>query len=644
MDRSLAAPRPRGAAAGTGPGRPAASRAVPALGRARRRGGSPRIRGNRAGRLGSGQTQPGGGAEARAQRERARPLPAGVGRGIAGGRAAPPRAGTGRFAGVRGSRGGAVLVRRARPGADGGGAAGGRLRLARSRFPGAPCRCSSGAGGAVDRPRGRDGSGGGAVRPGAAAAGARRPGRRRPGPGRVRRLAGSPAPGRGAPAPVPADRAVPHGRRALASAAAAGGGPPGSRAGDGRRALRARDGSGPPAGHRPGPGVFRRALARARMLPAGVALAARLAQAGTGRRARAGRARRRRAAHRGGEGNPRGALGTGPDRSRRRTAGRGPGERGELPRRSRARRRGPGRRPRRAQRDPAQDDGSGAGAGALPGRAGHRRVPGLRRAGRLALGGDHDEVRAAPGAAAVPPPGARGQRGPPRRHQAPRGRAGDGGTGAARGPRTRASLPRARLAGGCPPLRGASGGRPLPGSVPEAALARAGLRSPGPRSRARRDVAAGARRRREGAGGDRCAHPRRARQEPRAAAPAGSAHPAGRQRRRRVDPRRGGGDAPRRFLLDGPLDPHEGDGGGVPGGARSAVDHLRQPAAERPGGGRGWRGDRAPGRGARRRRPQPHRPVGGRLGDACHLRHVVVRTEEPPWKKAVGACFPAPPA
>jgi signal transduction histidine kinase len=24
--------------------------------------------------------------------------------------------------------------------------------------------------------------------------------------------------------------------------------------------------------------------------------------------------------------------------------------------------------------------------------------------------------------------------------------------------------------------------------------------------------------------------------------------------------------------------------------------------------------------------------------------HLVVRTEEPPWKKAVGACFPAPPA
>jgi hypothetical protein len=24
--------------------------------------------------------------------------------------------------------------------------------------------------------------------------------------------------------------------------------------------------------------------------------------------------------------------------------------------------------------------------------------------------------------------------------------------------------------------------------------------------------------------------------------------------------------------------------------------------------------------------------------------HVVVRPEEPPWKKAVGACFPAPPA
>ena len=31
-------------------------------------------------------------------------------------------------------------------------------------------------------------------------------------------------------------------------------------------------------------------------------------------------------------------------------------------------------------------------------------------------------------------------------------------------------------------------------------------------------------------------------------------------------------------------------------------------------------------------------------GEVLVVRHVVVRAEEPPWKKAVGACFPAPPA
>src|SRR5581483_12222103 len=56
-----------------------------------------------------------------------------------------------------------------------------------------------------------------------------------------------------------------------------------------------------------------------------------------------------------------------------------------------------------------------------------------------------------------------------------------------------------------------------------------------------------------------------------------------------------------------------GDGGGVSGGARRALDDLRQPAAQCPGRLRRRRGDRPAGRGARCRGPQSDGAAGRRL-------------------------------